>query len=273
VYRVAVYRSFYGADFIRQSLESIDPYVDCIFVCLAHKPFGKIESCSYAGYMIRVPNAIDNIRDIVNNCQSKKIVVIDYYNSNPHNLWTDLVNNVLIPNHSLSADTLLLVEPDHVWHPNQLSAALEEFESGSLPCASSKQIELWHNIGYRIPERPERIGTVFWKLSKVGKLPETRPSGVGAGFYFLKSHVHNLGFCLSKEVMFWKHVLALNFSKIIGDTQPREDWYESTWLNWHPVNNNKDLDVSAGYEHTIPYAISYNSNELPPTIKALYNVA
>ena len=41
---------------------------------------------------------------------------------------------------------------------------------------------------------------------------------------------------------------------------------------WSIDKNNKNLEISQGYEHTIPYAYMYNTAELPEIIKAKYNL-
>ena len=55
--------------------------------------------------------------------------------------------------------------------------------------------------------------------------------------------------------MLYKHLLALVFSKIIGDSLPCEMWYEDKWLNWD--ENTKNLGISIGGEHLIKNAYRY----------------
>jgi hypothetical protein len=74
--------------------------------------------------------------------------------------------------------------------------------------------------------------------------------------------VHNLGFCMSEKNMFIKFLLSLGFSKIIGDSAPNFGWYDK-WLTWEP--SVKNLEISEGFEDTIPYAIPY-VDPLPETL-------
>ena len=71
--------------------------------------------------------------------------------------------------------------------------------------------------------------------------------------------------------MYWKHLTAIAFSQKIRDFPPNENWYDK-WLNWTIDGNNKDLEISQGYEHTVPYAMRYNGDELPEIIKEKYGI-
>ena len=100
--------------------------------------------------------------------------------------------------------------------------------------------------------------------------PTLRHADPEGGLQFLKSRVHNCGFAISKETMYWKHMTALGFSQKIGDTPPRESWYEDTWLSWDYKTNNADLEISEGYSHTISHAFPYDKHCLPEEIKEKY---
>ena len=55
--------------------------------------------------------------------------------------------------------------------------------------------------------------------------------------------------------MLYKHLTALVFSKVIGDSEPDEKWYEDKWLNWEPET--KNLEISDGFQHKIKKAINF----------------
>jgi hypothetical protein len=75
-----------------------------------------------------------------------------------------------------------------------------------------------------------------------------------------------MGFSFSDKTMYWKHLTAIGFSAVIGDSPPNENWYEDKWLKWHPETNNVNLEISKGAEHNIPYAEPYSKSELPEII-------
>jgi hypothetical protein len=66
--------------------------------------------------------------------------------------------------------------------------------------------------------------------------------------------------------MYWKHLTALAFSRIVGDSLPNESWYEEKWLNWNPITNNRNLEISLGYEWTIPSAIPCPTHLIPLSV-------
>ena len=82
----------------------------------------------------------------------------------------------------------------------------------------------------------------------------------------LSKEVHNLGFCFSYDVMRWKHLTAIAFSKIVGDAPPNEDWLDK-WNSWRKDNQLTNLEISKGNEHSIPRAYGYNVDELPEVLK------
>jgi hypothetical protein len=82
---------------------------------------------------------------------------------------------------------------------------------------------------------------------------------------------HNLGFCVSRKSMYWKHLLALAFSNPLGDSAPDENWLDEKWLTWHPVHNNRHLEIAKGYSHLIPRAVPYPYSELPELIQERWN--
>ena len=65
----------------------------------------------------------------------------------------------------------------------------------------------------------------------------------------------NLGFSFNINTMFYKHLMALSFSKVIGDSLPDENWFEDKWLNWK--ENTENLEISEGYQHNIKRAFKF----------------
>jgi hypothetical protein len=261
---VAVYRVLYGEDFIKESIESILPHVDHVYVVKAEKPWGHTLGVTYMGQWVDWPEKFDNTREKIAELKSSKVTVIDDYWPTPKNQLTHIVNDLILPR--CSPDEVVFVEPDHVFSTEEAKKAFLHWGSYSGTQASTRQVELWKTPAFTIPERPNRTSVVFHRI--FGKrMGETGFNGASDGIYRLQATVHNLGFCLSEKTMYWKHLTALAFSKIVGDSPPNELWYESKWLTWNPKTNNQNLEISLGYEWTIPYAVSYDTSKLPESIR------
>jgi len=130
-----------------------------------------------------------------------------------------------------------------VFSNSEFTSALEQFDKMNLVTASTRQIELWRNFDHRIPARV-RPGCILWNMTYIGSVfPPTGKSCNYIVLPYLPCHVHNFGFCVSDYSMYWKHLLAIGFSKIINDSAPNPDWMEKTWLAWNGRSNNKDLVV------------------------------
>jgi hypothetical protein len=264
-----VYRCLYGEDFIKPSLLSIKDVSDKIFVFWTDIPFGNIKSCIYRGKEIIYPKNIDNVVAKIEELKLPNLnLMYDYYENSPDNQVTHLINDLILPDNE-KPDIIIFMEPDMVWRKDQLNNAIEEFINSDNLTASSRQVELWREVRYVIPER-QRTSSIFFNMNKLNMIPRTGFSGNAEGMGRLNYYVHNFGFCISEINMYWKHVLSIGFSKVIGDSCPNEDWYEDKWLKWDIEKNNYDLEISEGYEHLIPYANFYNSIELPEVIREIF---
>jgi hypothetical protein len=261
---IAIYRCLYGADFIQQSIKSIIDYVDKIFIFWDDIPWGNVKEVTYKGARIFFPKRFDDILDKIRDINTDKIELIYDHVENNINQFSHLVNDIIIPDYDKPED-IIIIEVDQVFRKNEIENALHEFRNSNWRVAKTRQIELWRSIDFRIPERPKRTGVVFWNMDGIDKLPDTFRQGEPTdywlnllhGIYTLDAFVHNLGFCVSEQAMFWKHLLALGFSQKIGDTQPNENWFEDKWLTWDFADNNENLEISRGYESDIPYALRY----------------
>lgn len=261
----AVYRCLYGEDFIQQSINSIDEFVDKIFVFWDDIPWGNAKDCVYKGKTVRFPKKFDNIVDRIKELSNPKVELIYDHMFNNKGQFTHFVNDIILPNYK-KPEKVFVVEIDHVWRRDQLIKFFEEFDKENVTVASSSQLELWKYSNYRIPFR-KRASSVLWDMRKLDKMPMTYRQADVKGMKILKPYNHNFGFTVSEKIMYWKHMTALGFSAAIGDSLPNEAWFEDKWLNWHPKTNNKNLEISIKKPHAIPKAYKYNTNELPEQIK------
>ena len=278
----AVYRILYGEDFIQESIKSIEPHMDKIFVFWTNKVLGHTTSCMYKGQKIRFPSKFDTVVKKIKDLKSKKVILVNDYVVNNDNQFTHLVNDIILPNYE-KPDFILFIEPDHVFHENQIGASLEEFKGlvrsrPDLVHASTSYHELWKTPYYEAISHPRRyrLGSIWWDMRNLKTVPKThkhaqipKPSTPPD---FLQSYVHDFGFCVSPQTMYWKHMTAIGFSQKIEDTPPKESWYEDVWLNWHPDTCQGNLHMSVDYEYLIPKAEPYDVSKLPKLIKERYKI-
>ena len=239
--RAAVYRVLYGEDFIEESIRSVLGAVDKVYVFWTNRVWGDCKSVVYKGEEIHFPDKFDDVVDKVRAIKSDKIQLIEDYYPKPTDQFTYLTKKYDIQG------TTLLIEADQVME--NAKDALDQFEQTKFSNAAVHQIEYWKTRNYRIPPR-KRSGPVMWKTS----LPPTRANGAPRGrkIEYVSSMAHNYGFCVSEKAMYWKHLTTLAHSSFIGDTPPREEWYEEVWKKWTP--DMKNLEISKGCESHIPYA-------------------
>lgn len=268
---VACWRVLYGEDFLIPSLRSVLPFVDKAVIFWSDRPWGAARSVSYLGTETPIPwtegkpfdGWVDRMRG--EEFDPKPPIEQHYFHHpGPVGYWTAAVADRF---GSEIPDTLILLECDHVWDAKGLEAALREFKANRYRAATSRQVELWRTFDWRVPERPNRTGTVFWSGKGLKALPPTRHQGepTGTDFHLLSPAVHNLGFCVSEETMLTKHLCALSFSARIGDSRPNERWVEDVWKRWEPGMEN--LEIARGWEHTIPRAIPYDRAQVPEVLR------
>lgn len=268
--RYAVYRCLYGEDFVQASINSVAGHVDKIFVFWTDKPWGGATGCVYKGEHVEFPDKFDSIIEKVEELDSPKITLVKAHTDTPWNQLTYFTNNILLREYD-RPDTIVFPEIDHVFREDQVVGAFDEFDRGGLRCAMTRQVELWRTPEYRIPERPHRHGVAFWDMMGIDEMPTTGGNAEIPGMVRTNHFVHNFGFAVSEKVMYWKHMTALGFSRVLHDSEPNEAWYDK-WLSWRIDHNNENLEISKGSEGSIPYAVPYDVSELPELIREMYGL-
>ena len=269
----AVYRCYYGEDWILASIRSILPYVDKVLVYYTNSPWGDLDSFLYRGMRIPIPAQVDCV---VEYAETEGAFCHYWHDNTPYNMFTTIINEHLLKEYEIP-NRLIIMEVDHVWKREQIENALTEFNTKGYRWASSRQIEIWRpphaQRWYRTPERPQRCGVVFWNLDGMdldeGKsFPSTVTHGnvKGQPLRLLNAECHNFGFAVSWESMWWKHVIGCSMSRVILDSIPNEDWLEKKWLGWRPGVCN--LEISRGHESDIPEVKEYPEDELPEAVTA-----
>lgn len=271
----AVFRCLYGEDFVCESIRSIAPYVDRIFIFWTDKVWGNATHCMYKGQRVDFPNGLDasfdGIRDKLADLEAEfpgKVILNYDHVINNRNQFTHLVNDRILPSWS-KPKTIMMMEVDYVWRKDQIEAALAEFAAlakSGVRHASSSQVELWKSFDYQAMRNdPSRKAAMFWDMTNLDRMPPTNRHFDAGGMGRLQAFVHNLGFCASAQVMYWKHLTAIGYCQKIGDSPPNEAWYDDVWRTWDAGTNNSNLEMSKGYEHLIPHAIPYD-DDLPEVL-------
>lgn len=272
--RVALYSCLlYGETFIADSIYSILPYADRVFVIYTGKPWGHTEGVHYKGAWIPWPEKFDRSREIVAAiaAHESKVELVDFHWHEPTRVVLHGMNDVVLPRCHEVPKEILHMSVDCVFRPDQAEAFFAAWDSYATPgaWAYSNQVELWRTPGWQIPAR-RRSGVSIHRLNRTpiewprgGLNPAPQPMIGGT--------VHNLGFCVSPEVMLWKHKIMLAITQVCQDSPPNADWYDTKWHSWHPIHNNLNLEPSARCESDIPYASPYNVRELPDPILKRFN--
>ena len=263
--KVAIYRIHYGTDFLLESINSIINDVDKIVIFYSKKPWIEVDKIKYKNKYINFPKNPENVKEfIINNLFHKKIFYFNYECNTPKNQFGKLFE-IVINKFKIKPKYILFIEPDMMFGKNQLN--LLKFELNLkfwTNHISSRQIEIWKfnkflksNKSYRIPLRKKRVGPVLWKIKNNQKIETHFGGEPSCKSKRLSTFVTtlNLGFSINENSMFYKHLMAIVFSKVIGDSEPDENWYDEKWLNWN--ENLENLEISKGFQHNIKRAFKY----------------
>ena len=270
----AIYRIHYGTDFVIESVNSIINHVDKIYIFYSEDPWIKTDKINYKNNLIEFPKNPENVKSfLLKNFQNNKIIIKKYECNTPLNQYGNLYEIAENENEN-KAKFVLFMEPDMIFGKNQLKILkLELTLKFWLKNITTKQLETWkfnrNNVdNFRIPIRKRRAGPVLWHLNRNKKI-QTEFNGCSCDkkkkfSSFVKTL--NMGFSFNKETMHYKHLLAIAFSEVIGDSKVDEKWYDEKWLNWSP--DTIDLDVSEGNQKKIYKAFKF---KIPQKFKIYLN--
>tara|TARA_B100000787_G_scaffold76918_1_gene56553 strand:- start:131 stop:961 length:831 start_codon:yes stop_codon:yes gene_type:complete len=263
----AIYRIHYGVDYIDESINSIIDGVDKVFIFYSLKPWILKKTLLYKDKKIPFPENPEKIFDYLQSKykNNKKIIIKNYECDTPLNQFGKLYDLACIIEQTKPSYTLFM-EPDMIFGSNQLrSLTLELYIKFWIPFIVTKQIELWKynktskiKNCFRIPLRKKRVGPVLWKNNRNINGIIT---GFGGGSFDNKNNFSfllktlNMGFSFNEKTMYYKHLVSIVFSSVIGDSEPDEYWYDNKWIGWY--SEMQDLEITKGSQHFIKNAYKY----------------
>lgn len=272
--RAAVYPSvLYGQDFIVESIQSILPHVEHVFVVMMAAPWGRTAGVAYRGEWVPWPKQFDATRERICALGDSRIEMIEAQKDTPWNRWGFGVNDAVRGGLGVDFDEVVILDPDCVFREDEARAAFAEWGSRlDWQWAHCEQVELWRTPAWQIQRPRSMISFHRGDLSLLDSPdpPGSRPQSPKPTSHLLPGKIHNLGFCVSEANMRWKFLTSVAFSPVVGESLPNQYWYEKTWLNWHPATNNRNLEISQGCESAVPCAVSYDVTRLPASILKRY---
>ena len=240
--RVAIYRIHYGLDYLQQSIESITDCVDAVYVFYSSRPWCKDTTLTYRGQQMDLPELPENIYQFAGQKLTNKVTIIPMEFDTADNQYYLMYKHVC--EHYEKPTKTLMLEMDYVFAPGDCARLFEHTD----PVVSTKQIEMWRSLYWRVPQR-DRLGVTLWNTDVTPTQKDTYDIDKT-----VRSDIqnYNFGFCMSPEVMYYKHLVAIMGSAKLGDSIPNESWYEDKWRNWTPETEN--LEISLQHAHTIKRA-------------------
>ena len=265
----ALYRILYGEDYIQESLLSVLPHVDHVFIYWADRPWGGPTSATYKGERVEIPwekgCMFDGWAERVRPLGHEKISLCGYYQKTPLHQFSNMIDRIKYIHPEIC--TVICMEPDFVFSEGGLETALSCYEE--VPSTgqffSVPQTEVWKNPCWRIPQR-HRPGAWIVDTRGMSLCPRTGFSAQPLNetikaLALPEQTMFNMGFAASSKTMWMKHLTAIAFSSTIGDSRPNESWFSDVWSSWAPGMQN--LEISLHHEHSIREAERFTPQGMP----------
>lgn len=279
--RVAVYPSvLYGFDWIQESLRSILPYVDRIYVVMQTRPWGATDGVLYQEQWVDWPDRFDNTRELVVEVQAgirrqeeetsevlPAIEIIEDVSFSPWDRWAHGVNLV---RKCCSPDDVVTLDPDCVFSEEEAQKTFADWDAHpEYVWAQPRQVELWKTPEWMVVRPRSMVAFCRGDLDLLSSEVRKARGGGAPHTHVLDGTVHNLGFACSDKTMYWKHLTSLAFSPVVGESLPNPDWYDQKWLAWTPETRN--LEPAARCEGSIPRAVPYSGPPVPGSVRRRFD--
>lgn len=249
----AVYRLFYGRDWILESIDRVIDHVDRVFVFFVG-PFEGWGSEWAPGE--KFPRDPDGAKQQVREKYGRhpKVSVIESDWNHQKGQFSHFVNDVILPWFP-HPDAIVINEFDHLWV--DFVAALKEWRDrrnkNVLRWMKVTQTELWRpphvDEWYKVPDRPQRTGPIFWDMRE-GEIPQTiwhGHTGHQPDNPVKSGGVLNVGYAVCEETMLWKIRCAIAHK---SDSRVDPNYLEDVYMAWKP--NMQNLEISINHRSAIP---------------------
>lgn len=222
----------YGAEYLRESIRSMDPHVEKIVIVYCPKPSQGHATATPC------PESRDQLLKICEESSNKiEWHEVQFYGEGAHRNY--------ILQYSEGYDIIFTLDADEIVDQNDIPRALQEaFESDKRNFGINGFINFWRNFDHVCLDgfRPYRVTNL---RNREGNAE-------------LKLRIYHFGTCQSIKTIRYKWLVSGHKNEI------KHDWIDGTYLRWTPENNFGDLHpVSNNLWNTIPF----DKNTLPEDLK------
>lgn len=238
---IAVYRAYYGAEWIGTSIKQLLPYVDKVVVFYFDKPWYNIEA-GFDENENLVPLVDDGMYNKLHELKLEcGIEVIDAaqegITNGPFN--TNEMFNYVGKNWDVS--NFIFTMTDYV-EQDDFGEVLTKFIESGRGCASTRPIRMWKDPQWQLPFRDlNRIATMMFSTNKFSKKC-WHSLGVEKHFLIYRDDFTftgttlDFGFALNELDMEQKLAIRTKHAKMIPDEGPDWSWFRNVWKPWNPLN-------------------------------------
>ena len=205
--RIAYYAIHYGKEWLEWSIRSVKPFVDEVHVFYTGYP-----SHGHSTSLVCPETALD--LKIVTDRMGAEWWNCSHMHFNWEGAHRDYAVNMC---RELGADTILVVDPDEVWTPEYLTAALDEAESGTETVYRVFMRHFWRSVKWVCDDlaAPVRI-----LRSNASNKAENYIKAIGKVLHF--------GYAQSPRITFYKQDIHGHKGEW------REGWFENVFMPWQP---------------------------------------
>jgi hypothetical protein len=241
---IADYCTLYGKEYLRESILSINDFVDKIVIFYAAKPSFGFET------HFPCPETEDEIKEVAFGASNK----IEWI---PVGAGSEGQHREMIFEHTIGYDTLLHIDADEVWDRDSLIGCLEQVRRGTAwRYDIVGMMHFWKSFNHFCADA-NGIARIF-NLRNDRKTYKEKPfQHVKENSQTLYGKMYHFGYAQKRETIEYK--LAIHGHK--NDLKP--NWLTEVYDKWTPERRNL---------HPTPYdlwplAYPFDKNQLPDILK------
>ena len=227
----------YGREYLKESIQSIEPFIDKLMIFYTHSPSYGHRST------VPVPETEDELRTIALDTSNKVVWSSGKWGNEGEHRGE-------IYKHSSGYDIVISIDSDEVFEQNDLPAAIETVASGSdRYYGVNGYIHFWKSFNRRVTDfyRPVRFTNLH------------RGSGQGE----VRQTIYHFTCAQSKEIMEYKYLVHGHFDEIKKDylRDIYYAWNEDNQIRYlHPTSNTVWLDAEPFDKSTLPDCLKKHPN-------------
>lgn len=239
----AIYRVYYGSDWLKYAIRSVIDQVDNVVVFYNDKPWCRPTHVEWRGEKLPVPPySPDGADKVLASMHHPKLHII---NDNHPDQAGQSSHHVEVVKEMFHPDVVMIASCDHVESEDVVKTVVGSGMHNRV--VSTRPVTVWRWPHLRLPQRMDRPCTTFWDLAAWGgSVPFSELWQVREHGLVYHHHTFDMHFASHPNTMWWRCMLRDAQAQHLPDDSVREGWYENVWAKWQRGSEVSELGWCKG---------------------------